>query len=55
MTLQQQIANAIMRGDDTFTVPLDVRLPKPQGSGTNTQRQTYALMQANQILNSITT
>ena len=53
MTLQQRIANAIMRGDDTFTVPLDVRLPKPQRSGTNTQRQTYALVQANQILNSI--
>ena len=53
MTLQRQIARAIMMGENTFTVPLDVRLPKSQVSGTETQKKTYALMQAQKILNSI--
>lgn len=54
MNITTQIAKAILRGDKTFKSTsgmYDVKLPSPQTAGTYTQREAYAYMEAQKIVN----
>ncbi len=53
MNITTQIAKAILRGDKTFkstSEMYDVKLPSPQTAGTGMQRETYAYMEAQRIV-----
>lgn len=54
----KMIANSIQRGEDFYTLIgkdeiRQVMLPTPQLVGTGTQRQTYAMLKADEILQSL--
>lgn len=54
MKIINDIANAILRGDKTFkstSEMYDVKLPSPQTTGTAAQREAYAYMEAQRIVN----
>ena len=50
------IARRIMEGREyAFINGSFINLPQPQGAGTNFQKQTYALLKAREIANTIKT
>lgn len=53
MNITAQIAKAILRGDKTFKSTsgmYEVKLPSPQTAGTCMQRESYAYMEAQKIV-----
>jgi hypothetical protein len=53
MNITEQITRAILRGEKTFKSTsgmYEVKLPSPQTTGTGMQRETYARLEAQKIV-----